>query len=425
MEYLLSLVWMYIEMAYFLVLGYAFFHPRFSRRVCAILYAFSGIALCLLLYLVNNQLARQITSCLLYVVLSYSLFKGNLLRHVLVVVISFVFAGIFDTIFLYCSCTILQISPSVLLWRKLEYTATFTIEKLLLLLFAWFVFRIRMRGSIQKISAKWLLLTAIFPVVSLIMLFTVYFNYQNMSDISMGAFIFSFGLAVANIAILYMIHKMELETQREQEIQLLNQQMTIQTESIVSLERSYRAQRQATHEFQHHLQTISDLASGNQDDALHEYLQELLHNQSRRILCVNSGHPIVDAVINQKYQLAQELDIDMQIQVNDLSGIQIKLEELTVLLSNLLENALEACRKLPHDRVVQIHLLAGDALFLSVRNTTEPVHIVDDMIPTTKTQKEAHGYGLPNIKRILQGLQGEFTMQYADGWFDFAAEIPL
>lgn len=416
---------MYIEMAYFLVLGYAFFHPRFSKKVAVLLYLILGVTLCLLLYSFENQTIRQTVSYLFYILLSYAFFKGNIFRHILIVVISFVFAGIFDTVFLHSSCAILQVSPSVLIWRKLEYSATFTIGKLLLLLFSWFIFRIRARDNIQRIRAKWLLLTAIFPIVSLIMLFTVYCSYQNMSDISIGAFIFSLGLAVANIAILYMIHKMELETQREQEIQLLNQQMTIQTESIVSLERSYRAQRQATHEFQHHLQTISELASGNQDDALHEYLQELLHNQSRRILCVNSGHPIVDAVINQKYQLAQELDIDMQIQVNDLSGIQIKLEELTVLLSNLLENALEACRKLPHDRVVQIHLLAGDALFLSVRNTTEPVHIVDDMIPTTKTQKEAHGYGLPNIKRILQGLQGEFTMQYADGWFDFAAEIPL
>ena len=291
--------------------------------------------------------------------------------------------------------------------------------------FAWFVFRIRSQRNLQRIRVKWLLLTIIFPFVSLLMLFTVYFSYQSRPDLSTGAFIFSLGLAVANIAILYMIHKMELETQREQEIQLLNQQMKIQTDSIVSLERSYRAQRQATHEFQHHLQTISDLASGNQNDTLHDYLQGLLNNQSRRILCVNSGHPIVDAVINQKYQLAQELDIDMQIQVNDLSGIHIKMEELTVLLSNLLDNALEACQKLTQDRVVQIHLLAGDALFLSVRNTTEPVNIVAGTILTTKTPKEAHGYGLPNIKRILQGLQGEFTMQYADGWFDFAAEIPL
>jgi sensor histidine kinase regulating citrate/malate metabolism len=48
-------------------------------------------------------------------------------------------------------------------------------------------------------------------------------------------------------------------------------------------------------------------------------------------------------VLNQKYQQAQEHDIDVQMQVNDLSSVSIYTDHLVVLLSNLLDNAIEAC----------------------------------------------------------------------------------
>ena len=240
----------------------------------------------------------------------------------------------------------------------------------------------------------------------------------------MGAVVFSIVLAAANVAIIYLIGVMENNTKQLQENALLHQQMDIQTDSIVALERSYRDQRKATHEYKNQLQTIYDLLENEKVADAKAYVGHLQEMQTTRIFIVNSRHPIIDAVLNHKYQTAKEHEIDFQIQVNDLSQISIGTDELVVLLSNLLDNAIEACCRMEGHRAIKCSILYDGALFLSVRNTSNPVTFVGDTIPTSKTPKEEHGFGLSRIQLILKQLKAEFTFSYENGWFEFVTEIP-
>ena len=112
----------------------------------------------------------------------------------------------------------------------------------------------------------------------------------------------------------------------------------------------------------------------------------------------------------------------MQVTVNDLSGIRLPLDHLVVLLSNLLDNAIEGCSD---DKQIRMSFIAEDTIFLSIDNTAAPVNIVDGQVRTSKGDPQQHGFGLNNVKMILNGLQAEYTIQYQDGWFHFAAEIPV
>lgn len=191
-----------------------------------------------------------------------------------------------------------------------------------------------------------------------------------------------------------------------------------------ALERSYRSQRKATHEFKNQLQAVHELLSlGEVQDALN-YVEQLQGKQTTRILAVNSGHPIIDAVLNAKHQAAQESNIEMQVQLNNLSSVSIETDALVVILSNLLDNAIEACQRIEGDRRIRCKLEVGTDFFLSISNTSLPVTIKDDRIVSTKPNKAEHGYGLPNVLRILDSLNGEYSIVYRDGWFIFSAEIP-
>ena len=156
-----------------------------------------------------------------------------------------------------------------------------------------------------------------------------------------------------------------------------------------------------------------------------DYLHQIQDSQKAGILAVNTHHPIMDAILNQKYQVAVDHNIDIQIQVNDLSGLCIPTNSLVVLFSNLLDNAIEACLRMPDNRVIRCSIVASDELYLSIRNTSLPVTITDGQIQTSKKEKQEHGFGLLSIKRILDELKGEYAFQYDHGWFQFAAEIPL
>lgn len=204
---------------------------------------------------------------------------------------------------------------------------------------------------------------------------------------------------------------------------LLRQYMQMQQESMEALEQSYRMQRKSTHEFEHHMQVLGDLLAQGQEEAARDYLQRLKKNRSIHLICVNSRHPVVDVILNQKYQQAKENEIKMQIQVNDLSALGIPSDALTVVLTNLLDNAIEACRRINGYREIVCSIVYEEGLYISIRNTSDPVQITDGKIPTSKPDSLSHGFGLMSVGYVLDALGAEYTFGYEEGWFHFAAEI--
>ena len=423
MEYLLSCLLIGIEEVAFYFLHDAFLPQRKKPKLWWLLLAATA-----LLAAAITQAEIGIIGTLMVATINFSvymyLFGGSLLWHILLLVLTMVFTGIVDTVFLYGTSIVLDIPIDILVWRKFLYVIVVVTGKLLTLFLSWLIQYFRKRQKNLPIRTSWLVIILLFPIVSLSMLFVVFYGYRDSNDLSMPAFIFSIALAIANICILYLIQKIELQTKQEQEIALLSQQMDIQSSNIMALEKSYRAQRQATHEFQHHLQTINNLLDATHNENAREYIDNLLVTQTERIFCIQSGHPILDALLNQKYQVARESKIDMQFQVNDLAKVSVPNEMLVVLLSNLLDNAIEACGKLQTERVILCRLIHEDELFLSVQNSSPPVVITDGTIQTTKEPKEEHGFGLANVCRILDQLGAEYTFSYENGTFQFVAEIP-
>ncbi len=213
------------------------------------------------------------------------------------------------------------------------------------------------------------------------------------------------------------------EDTADRDMLLLRQHMEMQQENMNALEQNYRVQRKSAHEFEHHIQVIRDLLDRDQVDAVREYVESLKKNRSICVYSVNSGHPVIDVILNQKYQTARENEIKMQIQVNDLSSLTIPTDSLVVVLTNLLDNAIKACRRIDGYREIIGRLLYHDGLYISIRNTSEAVRIVDGKIPTSKEDSLSHGFGLMSVTYVLDRLGAEYTFGYEDGWFNFAAEI--
>lgn len=291
--------------------------------------------------------------------------------------------------------------------------------QLLSLLGAWLLRRFR-----AGCRFRWLVLTLLFPFLSLLTILVIFFIYLGRNDLSSTTFFFCCVLEISSIAAVALIHTTQKSTLLSQEMALLHQQLQIQSESIVSLEKSYRAQRQATHDYQNQLRTVYRLLCDGSDTAARDYVCQLLDEQSSRIYAIHSGNPIVDAVAQQKCQNAREMGIQVSFRVNDLSGVDMKMNELVVLLSNLLDNAIEGCARCEGERRLECSILLEGTLFLSIRNTSPEVAIRGKHIPTSKEPRLDHGYGLPTIRRILDNNGAQYSFHYENGWFEFAAEIP-
>lgn len=331
-----------------------------------------------------------------------------------------------DTVALYFSSLITGMSNAEILSTPISFISTFFISKLLLLLIAALVKYLHpFKQVTQKIYWDRLFLLLFFPGVSgAVMLFMMQLGYTN-SQYEGFFLVFCLGLTLANVFLFAVLDRLEKDAQLREETILRNQQAELQIGNLAALKNAYSAQKKAAHDYNKHLGVLQALLEEQNVKKAQEYLTELVWQSPTRVLSVCCGHAILDALFNQKCIAAQAADIDVQFSVNDLSGVCIKAEDMVVLIANLLDNALEACARVEHKRAMQVEmtLLQGE-IFLAVRNTSLPVKIKENYIPSTKPNPSEHGYGLQNIKTILKLYHAEFAMQYKNGYFQFAAEIP-
>lgn len=351
------------------------------------------------------------------------LFSGKWYTIAFIQLLMVVFSAMMDMFMSMISCALLGVSFDEFVWMVALYAAVITVGKLLVVYFAWMFYQHRRFRRMHDVQGKWFGLTVLFPAVSLTILWVSFFNNRGSTENTLGLAAIAIVMAAANIGILYLINSLERATVREHQAELLSRQIALQTENFNILQDSFTRQRRATHEFERHIQILSALLEREELQDAKEYVSKLRKTSIADIRHVRTNHTIFDVILNQKYAQATEKGISMELRVNDLSGFEIPTELLVVLLSNLLDNAIEACAKVESRPRIEIHIHRDDGLYLSVRNTAMPIQIVDGHIQTDKADPIEHGYGLSAIRYALDQLGGEYAMEYKDGWFLFVAEI--
>lgn len=423
MEYIASIVWIGLEMLCVLKFCSAFLKPKEGKwkKVIGVLliwtaiYAYSNMPI--------NGIIKPIVSIVVLSFLSIWMFNGKTMLHFFLVAICYIFIAIIDTVVVNGTCLLLDISYLDLIWRKYTYVTVITIDKLIAVFVAWIICQFFSSRGTYRANGKWLALMLLFPATSITMFAILVYNANQSGDLSAGVVIFAGILAIANIGMLYIVASLEKATRREQELGMLRQQIALQAANFTTLKENYGVQRKATHEFKRHIQTLGDLLKHDKYGTAKQYVSQLQSNRALEVFSINSKHPVFDVILNQKYQVAKEHGIHMQVQVSDLSLVPLQTDMIVVLLSNLLDNAIEACQRIHSRREIYCRIVMDDGLNIVIRNTSPEVISTDGNFMTSKTNPAEHGYGLSAVKYILNQLGAEYTFEYADGWFTFVAEI--
>lgn len=426
MSQLISAFWIVLELLFYQQFWALFFLRKQSLRRYWISISLTASAAIFISFFEFPQPVYTIAYLVSFSIICSYLYAGSWIHHAIIVLLGFCIMSAFDTVILYGSSLFLGISASQLVLKKSLYIILCSFERLFLILVGYLAKRAQKLRSFHSVQGKWLLLSALFPCLAFLMLMVIFSMCQRNADLSVGAVIFSCVLAVVSVATIYLLDQMEQTEQAAKSLSLLNQERELQTEHILALEKNYQAQRKITHDFRNQLQTVYDLLAMNCPDKAIAYIQELQGMQTTRLFLVDSGNSIIDAILNHKSQIAKEHDIDVQLHINNLESVAIGTDILTVLLSNLLDNAIEGCCRITDGRQIVMEFAVKDnILWMSIKNTAAPISFVGNTIHTSKEPKEDHGYGIPRIRYILDQLHAEYVFDFYDGWFSFSSEIPL
>lgn len=197
-----------------------------------------------------------------------------------------------------------------------------------------------------------------------------------------------------------------------------NQFLSMQQAQYESLLSAVEETRQARHDLRHHFRTLSGLAESEEWAEVTEYLRQAQENIPDRelMLCPN---PAIDGVAGHYAALYRKHRIPCTIEIDLPPEIPVADMDVCLVLSNLLENALEASLRTETARrriQVKVYLHTNHILLLTVENTFDGTAKETDGI-FQSSKRRGSGVGIQSVRRIAEKNGGYCRFTYADGIF--------
>lgn len=188
--------------------------------------------------------------------------------------------------------------------------------------------------------------------------------------------------------------------------------------------------RRLRHDLRHHLNTLGALNAQGRQEEIADYLKQYGTVYDRLEEQRFSGDPVVDSVLEYYLAQAGEEGIPVNCRVSlEGGGSGVDAMDMTVLLGNCLENALEALRPLPAEaRRLSIEIApVGVMLLVRIVNTCGNLEDGRDFagweaFPSCKG-KGRKGLGLRSVATIAEKYGGSAQFQRKNG--EFTARISL
>lgn len=233
--------------------------------------------------------------------------------------------------------------------------------------------------------------------------------------INMGAF------AVYHIAIL-LLYAQQKASQLTQE----NQMFLMQKLQYENLQHRISEAQQAKHDVRHHVHLIRDYLRSGKLQELEAYLENYDQSLPDSQALVFCKHPATNTLLSYVSQQAKKIGVQMDVFVQLPETISLPETVLSVILGNLLENALDACRDIPSgEKKITVRGKHGmDAVYFEVSNPYSGELRKNKSGEYLSTKANGHGIGLHSVSNIVQSHGGMMELNTDDGIFQVSILLP-
>ena len=132
-------------------------------------------------------------------------------------------------------------------------------------------------------------------------------------------------------------------------------------------------------------------------------------------------------ILADKIGKAEKEHIHIECYVDFSQGDFIEALDISTIFGNLLDNAIEAVRKIEvGEKYIFINVaIKGQLLVIVIKNSMRTFVSASEQLQTDKWNKRYHGYGLSNVKKSLKKYHGEMKISTDEKEFRVSVVIPL
>lgn len=204
-------------------------------------------------------------------------------------------------------------------------------------------------------------------------------------------------------------------------------QNKLMKQQMDEIENIYMTMRGWRHDYHNHIQSLKGYLSLNKVEQMKNYLNELETDLDSIDTLYHSGNLQLDSILNAKLAIAEKGQIRIHCDASIPPQLHVSDLDLCVILGNLLDNAIESCRKIkdPDERFIRVYIgILKKQLYISITNaTSETVKQRTDHYFTTK--RDDHGHGLKRVDQVVKKYDGYLNRQNEPGIFATEIVLPL
>lgn len=231
-------------------------------------------------------------------------------------------------------------------------------------------------------------------------------NIQNPYNV-----IFLFIINFGSLLIYYIMLKMDGQLTRNLELEEQQHYQSLEHVAYQSLQDRIEETRRMRHDLRHHIHTVSYYLEEKQYDKLQQYVNEYrssIPDGDRIRFCENR---IINNILFYFASQAQKEQIDFSVQVAFPEVVSLGDHEISVLLGNLLENALEACMEQEQSdrRIIVKGKGDGHFLLFTIDNTCENQIKRNKKGELLTTKPHGNGIGVSSAQKIVERYHGFFS----------------
>lgn len=254
----------------------------------------------------------------------------------------------------------------------------------------------------------------------------IYLVRQTLNTFSDSTTIGWFFLLVILALLLFVVQFVIEIKDKKVKLDLERMRNSLLEENYQNVSGIYSRNAKLYHDINNHLNMLYQLLDSGEYEDAKDYIEKISEPVKALSKTSWTGINIVDVIINSKIEKMDQKCITYEINVEFPSNSNIDSTDICTILSNLLDNAIEATEKLVATKIPITITIRRIQQFLMIQIENPCVMVVDDttnLPPTTKENQEIHGWGLPSVISAVEKYNGTFNYSSANGMFTATAML--
>jgi len=369
-----------------------------------------------------------ISSCLLIEIAFSTIFlKGNIFEKILISVINYVLVyfinlPVMSAISAITGIPMLQLQMS----QNVERVVCLFITKILYFAVTQFILSFRKKEEYHFSRNEWIMILSAFMITLLIgiSMYMITVGGKTTEYIYVAVTLL---ISCLDAVIFIFLRKMNRTSQIEKERDIMEIQLQRQQDEMQHLQQQYEEISILRHDFRNGIDCLCGMIEQGDCSGALAYAKRFKERKVNTILSqVQCSSTMLNAVVNAKFNDAQSKGIATSLRL--VVQIPHDLEfDLSIMLSNLLDNAIEACEKNPSNAQILLTISEEAGYYRIVVRNTIAVSVLkkNQELKTEKANKKLHGWGLRSVTDLVSKRNGLIDFYEKEGMFYVDILLPI